>query len=158
MAVGKQEAGTIVLRAYHEGGHIHIELRDDGAGLKTNRIRQKAVEKGVVTPEEAAAMTDAQVHRLIFAPGFSTAEKVTNLSGRGVGMDVVKTNIELIGGQLIWSPVKVKVRSLRSKFRLLWRLFLRLSLARKVSALRFRNCLLLSWSAPDRTMKTVLKT
>ena len=98
MAVGKQESGTITLRAFHEGGHIHIELRDDGAGLKTNRIRQKAVEKGVVTPEEAAAMTDNQVHRLIFAPGFSTAEKVTNLSGRGVGMDVVKTNIELIGG------------------------------------------------------------
>lgn len=98
MAVGKPEAGTIVLRAYHEGGHIHIELRDDGAGLKTARIRQNAIDKGVVTAEEAANMTDAQVHRLIFAPGFSTAEKVTNLSGRGVGMDVVKTNIELIGG------------------------------------------------------------
>ena len=98
MAIGKPEAGTIVLRAYHEGGHIHIELRDDGAGLKTARIRQNAIDKGVVSAEEAANMTDAQVHRLIFAPGFSTAEKVTNLSGRGVGMDVVKTNIELIGG------------------------------------------------------------
>lgn len=98
MAVGKPEGGTIILRAYHEGGHIHIELRDDGAGLKTGRIRQKAIEKGVVTVEEAANMSDQQIHRLIFAPGFSTAEKVTNLSGRGVGMDVVKTNIELIGG------------------------------------------------------------
>ncbi|MAP96584.1 MAG: hybrid sensor histidine kinase/response regulator [Ponticaulis sp.] len=98
MAVGKPEAGSIVLRAYHEGGHIHIELRDDGAGLKTARIRQKAIEKGVVTVEEATNMTDQQIHRLIFAPGFSTAEKVTNLSGRGVGMDVVKTNIEVIGG------------------------------------------------------------
>ena len=98
MAVGKPESGTIVLRAYHEGGHIHIELRDDGAGLKTGRIRQKAIEKGVVSVEEATNMSDQQIHRLIFAPGFSTAEKVTNLSGRGVGMDVVKTNIELIGG------------------------------------------------------------
>ena len=98
LAVNKPEQGTIVLRAYHEGGHIHIELRDDGAGLKTARIRQKAIEKGVVSTEEAANMSDQQIHRLIFAPGFSTAEQVTNLSGRGVGMDVVKTNIELIGG------------------------------------------------------------
>ena len=98
LAVNKPEQGTIVLRAYHEGGHIHIELRDDGAGLKTARIRQKAIEKGVVSQEEAASMSDQQIHRLIFAPGFSTAEQVTNLSGRGVGMDVVKTNIELIGG------------------------------------------------------------
>lgn len=100
MAVGKPEEGTIVLRAYHEGGHIIIELRDDGAGLKTARIRQKAIENGVITPDEAANMTDEQVQRLIFAPGFSTAEKVTNLSGRGVGMDVVRTNIELIGGAI----------------------------------------------------------
>ena len=98
MAVGKTEEGTITLRAFHEGGHIIIELRDDGAGLKTTRIKQKAIENGVVTPEEAEAMTTEQIHRLIFAPGFSTAEKVTNLSGRGVGMDVVRTNIELIGG------------------------------------------------------------
>ena len=100
MAVGKPEEGTIILRAYHEGGHIHIELRDDGAGLKTARIRQKALDNGVITPEEATTMTEAQIHRLIFAPGFSTAEKVTNLSGRGVGMDVVRTNIELIGGAI----------------------------------------------------------
>ena len=98
MAVGKPESGTITLRAYHEGGHIHIELRDDGAGLKTSRIRQKAIEKGVITPDEAESMSDKQINNLIFAPGFSTAEKVTNLSGRGVGMDVVRTNIELIGG------------------------------------------------------------
>ncbi len=100
LAVGKPEEGTIVLRAYHEGGHIIIELRDDGAGLKTARIRQKAIENGVVTAEEAATMPVEQIHRLIFAPGFSTAEKVTNLSGRGVGMDVVRTNIELIGGAI----------------------------------------------------------
>ena len=97
---GKPETGTIHLRAYHEGGHIIIEVADDGAGLNTERIRQKAIEKGVVESMEAASMTDSQIHRLIFAPGFSTAAKVTNISGRGVGMDVVKTNIELIGGAI----------------------------------------------------------
>lgn len=99
-AGGKPETGTIQLRAYHEGGHIIIEVADDGAGLNTDRIRQKAIEKEVVDAMEAAAMTDSQIHRLIFAPGFSTAAKVTNISGRGVGMDVVKTNIELIGGAI----------------------------------------------------------
>jgi two-component system, chemotaxis family, sensor kinase CheA len=99
-AAGKPETGSIVLRAYHEGGHIIIEVADDGAGLRTERIRQKAIEKGLIDPAEALGMTDQQVHRLIFAPGFSTASKVTNLSGRGVGMDVVKTNIELIGGTI----------------------------------------------------------
>ncbi|MFC7292156.1 chemotaxis protein CheW [Hirschia litorea] len=95
---GKPETGTIHLRAYHEGGHIIIEVADDGAGLNTQRIKEKAIEKEVVDAAEAANMTDAQIHRLIFAPGFSTAAKITNISGRGVGMDVVKTNIELIGG------------------------------------------------------------
>ncbi len=99
-AAGKPETGTIKLRAYHQGGHIIIEVGDDGAGLNTERIRQKAVEKGVIDGMEAMAMTDAQVHRLIFAPGFSTAAKVTNISGRGVGMDVVKTNVEQIGGTI----------------------------------------------------------
>ncbi|MAI90503.1 chemotaxis protein CheW [Ponticaulis sp.] len=98
LAVGKPEEGTITLRAFHEGGHIIIELNDDGAGLRTARIRQKAIENGVISADEADSMTEQQIHRLIFAPGFSTAEKVTNLSGRGVGMDVVRTNIELIGG------------------------------------------------------------
>lgn len=100
IAAGKPETGTIKLRAYHEGGHIIIEVSDDGQGLKTERIRQKAVEKGIVDPLEAHVMTDAQVHRLVFAPGFSTAAQVTNMSGRGVGMDVVKTNVELIGGTI----------------------------------------------------------
>ena len=100
LAAGKSEHGTITLKAYHEGGHIIIEVGDDGAGLNTERIRQKAIEKGVIDGMEAMAMTDAQVHRLIFAPGFSTAAKVTNISGRGVGMDVVKTNVELIGGTI----------------------------------------------------------
>jgi two-component system chemotaxis sensor kinase CheA len=99
-AAGKPEMGTIRLRAYHQGGHIIVELSDDGAGLNTDRIRRKAVEKGVIDSVEAASMTDAQIHRLIFAPGFSTAEKVTSISGRGVGMDVVKTNVEAIGGTI----------------------------------------------------------
>ena len=100
IAAGKSETGVIKLRAYHEGGHIIIEVSDDGAGLNTDRIRQKAVEKGVIDATEAMAMTDAQIHRLVFAPGFSTAAKVTNMSGRGVGMDVVKTNVEQIGGTI----------------------------------------------------------
>jgi two-component system chemotaxis sensor kinase CheA len=100
VARGKPPQGTITLRAFHEGGHIIIQIEDDGAGLPVARIREKAIGKGLVTASEAAQMTDAQIQRFIFAPGFSTAAKVTNLSGRGVGMDVVKTNVELIGGQI----------------------------------------------------------
>jgi two-component system chemotaxis sensor kinase CheA len=103
---GKPEAGTINLRAFHEGGHIIIEIADDGAGLNTEKIRRKAVEKGLVTQAEAAQLSEAQVHRFIFAPGFSTAAKVTNLSGRGVGMDVVRTNIEQIGGTVDLTSVE----------------------------------------------------
>ena len=95
---GKPEKGTIKLSAYHEGGHIIIAIADDGKGLDTRRIGEKALEKGLTTHEELERMTEAQIHRFIFAPGFSTAAKVTNLSGRGVGMDVVRTNIEQIGG------------------------------------------------------------
>jgi len=98
LAAGKPEEGTIVLNAFHEGGHIVIEISDDGRGLNTDRIRQKAVEKGVATEEQVRTMTDQQVQQFIFAAGFSTAEKVTSVSGRGVGMDVVRTNIEKIGG------------------------------------------------------------
>jgi two-component system chemotaxis sensor kinase CheA len=100
VSAGKPEKGTIKLAAYHEGGHIIIEVADDGAGLKPSRIREKALEKGVITPAEAESMSEASLQRLIFAPGFSTAAKVTNMSGRGVGMDVVKTNIEMIGGTI----------------------------------------------------------
>ncbi len=97
-AAGKPEKGTIKLSAYHEGGHIIIAISDDGKGLDTQRIGEKALEKGLTTHDELERMTEAQIHRFIFAPGFSTAAKVTNLSGRGVGMDVVRTNIEQIGG------------------------------------------------------------
>jgi two-component system, chemotaxis family, sensor kinase CheA len=99
-SAGKPETGTIKLNAYHEGGHIVIEVSDDGGGLSTARIRDKAIKNGVVTFENAWILSDQQIHRFIFAPGFSTAEAVTSLSGRGVGMDVVRTNIELIGGTI----------------------------------------------------------
>lgn len=100
VAAGKSETGTIRLNAYHEGGHIVIEVSDDGAGLSTARIRDKAIKNGLVSEELAWTMSDAQIHRFIFAPGFSTAAAVTSISGRGVGMDVVRTNIELIGGTI----------------------------------------------------------
>jgi two-component system, chemotaxis family, sensor kinase CheA len=95
---GKARAGRLILRAFHEGGQVNIEISDDGAGLNTQRIRQKAVERGLITSEQSARMPDREIFNLIFLPGFSTAEKVTNVSGRGVGMDVVKTNVEKIGG------------------------------------------------------------
>ncbi len=95
---GKPEMGTIHLSARHEGGHVVIEIVDDGAGIDAARVRRKAVERGLVKAEAAEAMPDAQVLRFIFEPGFSTAEKVTNVSGRGVGMDVVRSNIDAIGG------------------------------------------------------------
>src|SRR5229473_3389324 len=95
---GKDRSGRLILRAFHEGGQVNIEISDDGAGLNGERIRKKAVERGVITAEQAARMTEREMFNLIFLPGFSTAEKVTNVSGRGVGMDVVKTNVEKIGG------------------------------------------------------------
>ena len=97
---GKDRAGRLILRAFHEGGQVNIEISDDGAGLNGERIRKKALERGVITSEQAARMTEREIFNLIFLPGFSTAEKVTNVSGRGVGMDVVKTNVERIGGNV----------------------------------------------------------
>lgn len=95
---GKNRAGRLTLRAFHEGGQVNIEITDDGAGLSEEKIRKKAVDRGIVSPEQAARMGQREIFNLIFLPGFSTAEKVTNVSGRGVGMDVVKTNVERIGG------------------------------------------------------------
>jgi two-component system chemotaxis sensor kinase CheA len=97
---GKPERGTIRLSAYHQGGHIIVEVGDDGRGLDAARIRAKAVANGLASEADVAKMTDAQVHRFIFAAGFSTAAAVTSISGRGVGMDVVRNNIELIGGTI----------------------------------------------------------
>ncbi|HMK21239.1 MAG TPA: ATP-binding protein, partial [Terriglobales bacterium] len=97
-AAGKDPEGRLQLRAFHEGGQVNIEITDDGAGLDHEKIRKKAVEKNLVASEQAGRLTERDIANLIFLPGFSTAEKVTNVSGRGVGMDVVKTNIEKIGG------------------------------------------------------------
>jgi len=97
---GKPGEGVIVLRAYHEGGQVNIEIRDDGAGINAARVKEKAVEKGLITQEQATRMSDREAFNLIFLPGFSTAEKITNVSGRGVGMDVVRTNIARIGGSV----------------------------------------------------------
>jgi two-component system chemotaxis sensor kinase CheA len=97
-AAGKLETGRITLNAFHEGGHIIIEIADDGRGLPVDKIRAKVVAKGLASEAELASMSEAQILRYIFRPGFSTAAAVTSVSGRGVGMDVVKTNIERIGG------------------------------------------------------------
>jgi two-component system chemotaxis sensor kinase CheA len=99
-AAGKPEQGTIRLSAYHEGGHIIICIADNGRGLNTERIKAKAVSNGLVSEADLEKMTEAQIHKFIFAPGFSTAASVTSVSGRGVGMDVVRTNIDQIGGTI----------------------------------------------------------
>ncbi len=100
LAAGKPETGVIRLNAYHEGGHIIVEVTDDGAGLNVARIKKKILANGLASEAELTEMSDQQVQKFIFHPGFSTAEKVTNVSGRGVGMDVVRSNIEKIGGTI----------------------------------------------------------
>ena len=100
VAAGKPEQGTIRVSAYHEGGHIIICIADNGRGLNTERIKQKAISNGLVSEADAEKMTEAQIHKFIFAPGFSTAAAITSVSGRGVGMDVVRTNIDQIGGTI----------------------------------------------------------
>ncbi|MGY3450356.1 hybrid sensor histidine kinase/response regulator [Bradyrhizobium sp. USDA 4353] len=99
-AANKPDQGTIRLSAYHEGGHIIICIADNGRGLNTERIKAKALANGLVTEAELEKMTEAQIHKFIFEPGFSTAAAVTSVSGRGVGMDVVRTNIDQIGGTI----------------------------------------------------------
>lgn len=113
---GKAAQGRLCLRAYHEGGQVNIEIADDGAGIDVARVKQKAIEKGLLAAEQAQKICDREAFNLIFSPGFSTAAKVTNLSGRGVGMDVVRTHIERIGGTVDLSSrtgegttVKIKI-------------------------------------------------
>jgi two-component system, chemotaxis family, sensor kinase CheA len=105
LAAGKDAQGLLVLRAFHEDGQVNLEVRDDGAGIDPAVIAAKALEKGLVTAEELARMTEREIINLIFLPGFSTAATVTNVSGRGVGMDVVKANLEKIGGAVDVSSV-----------------------------------------------------
>jgi two-component system chemotaxis sensor kinase CheA len=98
LRAGKPAEGLLTLRAYHEGGQVNIEIGDDGAGIDVARIKQKAVENGLLRPEQAEKLSEREALGLIFEPGFSMAKTVTNISGRGVGMDVVKSHIEKIGG------------------------------------------------------------
>jgi two-component system chemotaxis sensor kinase CheA len=105
---GKPETGTVRISAFHEGGNFHLEIADDGAGIDAERVKQKALSKGLITGPQAEKLTQSELLNLVFLPGLSTAEKVTNVSGRGVGMDVVKTNIEKIGGKAKLDSTKTK--------------------------------------------------
>lgn len=100
VAVGKPEVGSIFLNAYQDGNNVVIEVRDDGKGIDTEKVKRKAVEKGTVTQEQAETMTEQDVIDLLFRPSFSTAEKISDVSGRGVGLDVVKNKIEGLGGDI----------------------------------------------------------
>lgn len=115
LAKGKKEMGTIRLNAFHEGGHIIIEITDDGAGLPVDKLKEKILKNELATADEVEEMSDAQVQRYIFHAGFSTAEKVTSVSGRGVGMDVVRSNIEKIGGTVDLKSVEGKGTSFSIK-------------------------------------------
>lgn len=98
LAQGKPEEGTVTLRAYHSGNHVFIELEDDGAGVNRQRVLAKAIKSGIISADISETLTDRQVAELILASGFSTAEKISDVSGRGVGLDVVKNTIESLGG------------------------------------------------------------
>ena len=100
LALGKPEVGNIWLDAYQDGNNVNIEVRDDGAGINVEKVRNKALERGAITPEQAEVMSDKEIIDLLFTPSFSTAEKITDVSGRGVGLDVVKTKIEGLGGNI----------------------------------------------------------
>ncbi|MGE3932313.1 MAG: chemotaxis protein CheW [Rhodospirillaceae bacterium] len=108
VSAGKQPTGKIVLNAYHEGGHIIIEISDDGRGINLKKVKAKIVSNGLASESELEAMSEQQIQQFIFKAGFSTAEKVTSVSGRGVGMDVVRTNIEKIGGNIELRSVQGK--------------------------------------------------
>jgi len=99
-AAGKPVDGTVSVRAFHDGGQVIVEVEDDGAGVNLSKVRAKAVSLGLVSPEEAERLSERETIELLFRPGFSTAEAVTKISGRGVGMDVVRTNVERIGGSV----------------------------------------------------------
>nr|WP_106784231.1 chemotaxis protein CheA [Lysinibacillus timonensis] len=99
-AKGKPEEGTVILRAYHSGNYVFIEIEDDGAGINRDKVLRKAIEKGIVTKESALSLSEKQINELILASGFSTAEVISDISGRGVGLDVVKATIESLGGSI----------------------------------------------------------
>ncbi|MFZ0443789.1 MAG: chemotaxis protein CheA [Bacillus sp. (in: firmicutes)] len=107
-AKGKPEEGTVLLKAYHSGNHVFIEIEDDGAGINRDKVLQKALKNGIVNEQLAETLTDKQIYELIFASGFSTAEVISNVSGRGVGLDVVKNTIETLGGNVSVDSVEGK--------------------------------------------------
>lgn len=100
IAAGKDETGVVKLSAFHSGNHVFIEIEDDGRGIYRDKILQSAIKKGVVTQEQSVTMKDEEVYQLLFAPGFSTAEVISDISGRGVGLDVVKSKISSLGGHV----------------------------------------------------------
>lgn len=100
LKAGKPREGTITLEAYHSGNHVFVEITDDGAGINREKVKNKAIERGLITPQEAEMMSDQQINDLILTSGFSTTEKVSDVSGRGVGLDVVKNTIESLGGNI----------------------------------------------------------
>jgi two-component system chemotaxis sensor kinase CheA len=112
---GKSPAGHLQLRAYHEGGQVNIEINDDGGGIHVEHVKQQALGRGIVNTRQLAGMSDRDLMNLVFLPGFSTAEKVSNVSGRGVGLDVVKTNIERIGGTVDLQSVSGQGTTLKIK-------------------------------------------
>ncbi len=97
---GKPESGHVVLKAYHSGNHVFIEVEDDGANLNRKKILEKALERSVITERDAETLEDNEIYELIFAPGFSTADQISDISGRGVGLDVVKNKLESLGGSV----------------------------------------------------------
>ncbi|MBR6199530.1 MAG: chemotaxis protein CheA [Spirochaetales bacterium] len=99
-AIGKNRVGSVILKAYQEGSSIYVEVSDDGKGMNPDIIRDKAIEKGICTPQQAAGMSESEIYNFIFEPGFSTKKEITSTSGRGVGMDVVKTQIEKLRGRV----------------------------------------------------------
>lgn len=103
---GKPETGSIILNAFQEGNNVIIEVKDDGAGIDTEKVKEKAIERGLVTPEQAENLTQKEIIDFLFMPSFSMAKKITDISGRGVGLDVVKSNIEALGGDVTVKSVK----------------------------------------------------
>ncbi len=111
-AAGKPATGTLTLTARHESGHVLIEVADDGKGLDTAKIRARGIERGLIAADQD--LTEQEIFQLIFEPGFSTADKITDLSGRGVGMDVVRRNVQALRARSAWPAASAKARGCRS--------------------------------------------
>ena len=157
-AAGKSDTGTVTLSAYHEGGHIIIDIIDDGKGLNVERIKEKAIENGITTPTELESLSDQQIMQFIFRAGFSTADKVTSVSGRGVGMDVVRTNIEKIGGTIELSSELGKGSKFSIKIPLTLAIVSVLSSRHRGRNLPYRKSMWWSWCAWRKILNTILKS